>query len=200
MSLVLNYASKDSTEESLDDVKEFLPKICKQCLKNLQTNQVNSLFIIQKTVRSLITTITTGSMIKLKETLFSLQDLKSTFAAIQFVWLVCSRKDKLEVHCSKKFFYKVWNSLLDLKKQVTPTESKDQIPHINPEDDEMESLNIYEHRDLQSEIDEVLALVLSVSSSEHFATLMQNLVQDVVRTCFHNLVPNCNFDKSKIMC
>ena len=50
MSLVLNYASKDSTEESLDDVKEFLPKICKQCLKNLQDNQVNSLFVIQKTL------------------------------------------------------------------------------------------------------------------------------------------------------
>ena len=135
-----------------------------------------------------------------EQTLFSLQDLKSTFAAIQFVWLVCSRKDRLEVHCSKKFFYKVWNSLFDLKKQVTPTESKDQIPHINPEDDEMESLNIYEHRDLQSEIDEVLALVLSVSSLEHFATLMQNLLQDVVRTCSHNLIPQCNFDKSKIMC
>ena len=84
----------------------------------------------------------------------------------------------------------MWNSLLDLKKQVTPTESKNQILRINSEDDEMESLNIYEHRDLQSEIDEVLALVLSVSSSEHFATLMQNLLQDVVRTCFHNLFHN----------
>ena len=50
MSLVLNYASKDSTEESLDDVKEFLPKICKQCLKNLQDSQVTSLFVIQKTL------------------------------------------------------------------------------------------------------------------------------------------------------
>ena len=120
---------------------------------------------------------------QVKKTLFSLQDLKSTFAAIHFVHLVCSRKDRLEIHCSKKFFYRVWNSLLDLKKQVTPTESKDQILHINSEDDEMESLNTYEHRDLQSEIDEVLALVLSVSSLEHFATLMQNLLQDVVRTC-----------------
>ena len=46
--LVLNYASKDSTGESLDDVKEFLPKICKQCLKSLQENRVNSPFVFQK--------------------------------------------------------------------------------------------------------------------------------------------------------
>ena len=70
MSLVLNYASKDSTEETLDDVKEFLPKICKQCLKNLQDSQVTSLFVIQKTLRSLISTMATGSMIKLKRHCF----------------------------------------------------------------------------------------------------------------------------------
>ena len=46
--LVLNYASKNSSGESLDDVKEFLPKICKQCLKSLQENLVNSLFVFQK--------------------------------------------------------------------------------------------------------------------------------------------------------
>ena len=119
--------------------------------------------------------------------LFSLQDLKSTFAAIYFVSLVCARKDKLEIHCSKKFFYKVWTSLLDLKKQVAPVETKNQseIPDINSEDDEMESLNIYEHRDLPSAIDDVLASVLSVSSLEHFSTLMQDLVQDVVRARLH---------------
>ena len=125
--------------------------------------------------------------------MFSLQDLKSTFAAIYFVRLVCARKDKLEIHCSKKFFYQVWTSLLDLKKQVAPVESKNEneIPDINSEDDEMESLNIYEHRDLQSTIDDVLASVLSVSSLEHFSTLMQDLVQDVVRN-FFNLIPPCN--------
>ena len=127
--------------------------------------------------------------LKVTMKMFSLQDLKSTFAAIYFVRLVCARKDKLEIHCSKKFFYKVWTSLLDLKKQVAPTETKNQnkILDINSEDDEMESLNIYKHRDLQWAIDDVLALVLSVSSLEHFSTLIHDLVHDVVRACFRNL-------------
>ena len=41
-----------------------------------------------------------------------------------------------------------------------------------------------EEEELKKEVDEVLAAVVSVSAVEHFSTLVNELVEDVVRNCF----------------